>query len=365
MPQLMSNSIDSLTSHSSTEDLAACRDLLRDGSRSFYAASFLLPQRFRDPAIALYAFCRIADDAVDCAGDAPGAQTQAIDRLHDRLDRIYDGRPIDDSADRALADVVVRFAMPRQLLEALLEGFEWDAQGRCYEDLSGVYDYSARVAGTVGAMMAALMGARSTELVARACDLGVAMQITNICRDVGEDARNGRLYLPKQWMREAGIDPDTWLAQPVFSEALASVIQRLLDAADSLYRRSDAGIAGLPLGCRAGINAARYLYAEIGRQVEHQGLDSISRRAVVSASRKLQLLAPILGKAIFTAPYISAPALEETRFLVDAVVDSTPKPVMHRKLAVRTSGGLLRVLELLELVEQRERALTMRCGDLN
>jgi 15-cis-phytoene synthase len=358
MPQLISKSH---SAHASAADLTACRDLLRTGSRSFYAASFLLPQKFRDPAIALYAFCRIADDAVDCAGDAPGAQVQALAQLHDRLDRIYAGCPIDDPADRSLADVVVDFAMPKRLLDALLEGFEWDAEGRMYEDLSGVYAYSARVAGTVGAMMAALMGARSAEMVARACDLGVAMQLTNICRDVGEDARNGRLYLPKQWLREAGIDPDAWLAQPVFTPALAAVVQRLLQDADRLYQRSDAGIAGLSLGCRAGINAARYLYSEIGRQVERQGLDSISRRAIVPAPRKLRLLAPILSKALLTAAPLSAPALQETRFLVDAVVDATPPKATE----CPRSSGMLRVLELLAVLEEREQALNVRCSDVN
>lgn len=354
----MSDQRETTTCHATAADIAACRDLLRCGSRSFYASSFLLPQRFRDPAIALYAFCRIADDAIDCIEGDPVAQAEALAMLYDRLDRIYDGCPIDDPADRALADVVVRFAMPKRLLTALLEGFEWDAQGRRYDDLSGIYAYSARVAGTVGAMMAALMGARSADLVARACDLGVAMQLTNICRDVGEDARNGRLYLPRDWMREAGIDPDEWLREPVFNAALAGVIQRLLDAADELYQRSDAGIAGLPLGCRAGINAARYLYAEIGRQVERQGLDSITRRAIVSPQRKLQLLAPILGKAILTSRYVAAPALEETRFLVDAVVAATPQP----KHPASAAGGnrVIWVLELFEQLEERERAVDLR-----
>ena len=356
MPQRLSSQNDKKTTHATAADIAACRELLRCGSRSLYASSFLLPQRFRDPAIALYAFCRIADDAIDCVGDDPLLQADALEMLHDRLDRIYAGTPIDDPADRALADVVVEFAMPKRLLEALLEGFEWDAQGRRYEDLSGVYAYSARVAGTVGAMMSALMGARSEELVARACDLGVAMQITNICRDVGEDARNGRIYLPLSWVREAGVDPDEWLKDPVFNEAIASVIQRLLQTADALYQRSDAGIAGLPIGCRAGINAARYLYSEIGRQVERQGLDSISRRAVVPAPRKLQLLAPILGKAVLTARYVSAPALEETRFLVDAVVAATPRPTT----LTGVSGRVMWVLELFEQLEERERALNMR-----
>ncbi|QGU31813.1 phytoene/squalene synthase family protein [Thermochromatium tepidum] len=332
-------------------DIAVCRELLRGGSRSFYAASFLLPARFRDPAIVLYAFCRIADDAIDCVGDDPVLQAQALERLHDRLDRLYAGHPNDDPIDRALAEVVRKFAIPKRLFEALFEGFAWDAEGRRYEDLSGVYAYSARVAGTVGAMMAALMGARSEDLVARACDLGVAMQITNICRDVGEDARNGRIYLPLSWVREAGVDPDEWLKNPVFNEAIASVVRRLLQTADELYRRSDAGIAGLPLGCRAGINAARYLYAEIGRQVERQGLDSISRRAVVPVPRKLQLLAPILGRAVVSARPIDTPALEETRFLVDAVVAETP-----RRTPVGVGERVIWVLELFQQLEERERA---------
>ena len=355
MPQVSSSQNDVKKKHATPADVAACRELLRCGSRSFYASSFLLPQRFRDPAIALYAFCRIADDAIDTVGDDPVLQADALEMLHDRLDRIYAGQPIDDPADRALADVVVDFAMPKRLLEALLEGFEWDAQGRRYEDLSGIYDYSARVAGTVGAMMSALMGARSEELVARACDLGVAMQITNICRDVGEDARNGRIYLPLQWLRDEGVDPDAWLQNPVFNEAIASVVRRLLQTADALYQRSDAGIAGLPMGCRAGINAARYLYAEIGRQVERQGLDSISRRAIVPAPRKLQLLAPILGKAVVASRYVSAPPLEETRFLVDAVVEATPKAAL-----TGVGGRVIWVLELFEQLEERERAFGTR-----
>lgn len=347
------------TDHASPADITACRQLLRGGSRSFYAASFLLPQRIRDPAIALYAFCRVADDAVDCAGSEPGAQARALDELRDRLDRVYAGRPIDAYTDRALADVVESFVIPKALLEALLEGFEWDAQGRRFEDLSGLYAYSARVAGTVGAMMAALMGARTSQLVARACDLGVAMQLTNIARDVGEDAHNGRLYLPMQWMREAGIDPEAWLARPAFNDALASVIERLLRVADVLYVRSDVGIAGLPFGCRAGINAARYLYAEIGRQVERQGMDSVSRRAVVAGSRKVQLLAPILGTAVLSPRYVSAPPLEETRFLVDAVVYSGQRPQQETAPGRAGIGArVIWVLELFEQLEERERALT-------
>ncbi len=110
--------------------------------------------------------------------------------------------------------VVRRSPCRAPCLDALLEGFAWDAAGRRYDTLDDLLDYAARVAGAVGAMMAVLMGVRDPALLARACDLGVAMQLTNIARDVGEDARAGRLYLPLAWLREAGIDPDAFLADP-------------------------------------------------------------------------------------------------------------------------------------------------------
>ena len=104
-------------------------------------------------------------------------------------------------------------------------------------------------------MMTLVMGQRSPEIVARACDLGVAMQLTNIARDVGEDARAGRLYLPLSWLREVGIDPDAWMAKPVFNSQIAAVLRRLLDTADALYSRATFGIANLPATCRPGIGS--------------------------------------------------------------------------------------------------------------
>jgi phytoene synthase len=279
----------------SPADHAACRALIRCGSKSFFAASLLLPPKVRRPALALYGFCRLADDAVDndCRDNRCGDNDRGdnpLNRLRERLALAYAGRPEASAADRAFADVVGQYAIPRELPEALLEGFDWDTQGRRYEDIAQLEAYAARVAGSVGAMMACLMGAREPHLVARACDLGVAMQLTNIARDVGEDARAGRLYLPLSWLREAGIDPDEWMRKPVFTQPLAEVISRLLVAADALYERADVGIAGLPGECRRGIRAARLLYAEIGHELRRNGLDSVSRRAVVPPWRKLAVL---------------------------------------------------------------------------
>ena len=300
-----------------TYDLQALRSLMRGGSKTFFAASLLLPPRVRAPATALYAYCRLADDAIDLGCD-PFVEMQG---LRSRLDDIYAGRPVSDDADRALSQVVHHFALPRPLLDGLLEGFLWDAQGRRYETLADIQAYGARVAGTVGAMMALVMGARSSTVVARACELGVAMQLTNIARDVGEDARNGRLYLPRQWLREEGIDIDAWLRAPTFNPAIARCTQRLLDAAQTLYRRAEHGVAELPLDCRPAIQAARVVYAEIGHQLERQGLDSISRRAVVSGRRKVALIAVATGAAFLPPhhPVGDPKPLAAVQFLVDAV----------------------------------------------
>lgn len=332
-------------------DIAACRSLLASGSRSFHAASFLLPRSVREPASALYAFCRLADDAVDLGGNVE----DSIAALSARLDRVYRGKPLDHPADRALAIVVDCFAIPRELPAALLDGLAWDASGRRYHDVAELQAYAARVAGTVGVMMALLMDVRAPSLLARAADLGVAMQLTNIARDVGEDARAGRLYLPLEWLHDEGIDADEWLAAPRFSEALARVIAGLLDCADRLYLRADAGIARLPAACRPGIAAARLLYAEIGHELGKSGLDSVSRRTVVPVSRKIGLVAAALTRTASRDWEAVVPCLEQARFLIEAVGPLAP-------IASREGtnlkwwdfrGQALFVLDLFERLERR------------
>ncbi|WP_437877059.1 phytoene/squalene synthase family protein [Sorangium sp. So ce513] len=308
----------------SAADFAACKALLRKGSKSFAAAALLLPARVREPASAFYAFCRVADDAVDELGEhaTPAAAEAAVAALRERLARAAEGAPDDSPVDRALAHVMARHALPRAFIEALLEGFAWDAEGRRYETLPELNAYAARVAGAVGATMAALMGARATDALARACDLGVAMQLTNIARDVGEDAQRGRVYLPLTWMREAGIDPDRWLERPVFDERLGRIVARLLDEAEVLYRRADAGIPMLPRDCRAAILAARLIYADIGRVIARGGFDSVSARAVVSPGRKAWLvLRALVGSPAASGEgraHGAAPPLDEVRFLLEA-----------------------------------------------
>lgn len=220
--------------------------------------------------------------------------------------------------------------------------------------LDAVRAYGARVAGSVGAMMALVMGVRSAEASARACDLGVAMQLTNIARDVGEDARNGRLYLPRVWMREAGLDPDAWLADPKFDDRLGGVVERLLAEADRLYDRARPGVALLPRACRPAIHAAARIYRAIGQEAADAGWDTVSRRAVTSRRRKLALAAAGLADAAGSRNGYETPPLPETRFLVQAL---PPAPELEQDPSWwRVDAHWGRMIEILHDVSLRERA---------
>jgi phytoene synthase len=334
--------------HATLADRTVCRQMIRDGSKSFHAASKLLPADLRDPAYAVYAFCRIADDAVDDAE----AHADATERLRVRLDGIYEGAPRDHPVDRTLADVVSLHKLPRPLFDALIEGLEWDQAGRVYDTIEDLHAYSARVASAVGAIMTCLMGRRAPATLARACDLGVAMQLTNIARDVGEDARRGRVYLPTQWLRDEGLSRDGLIADPVFTPALGRVVARLLADADELYAASRCGIAGLPLACRPSINAARRLYAAIGDEIAANGYDSVSRRAVVPLRRKLSIAAVAAVEAYIPAGRACEDGLDATRFLVAAVREHGADDACA--MAEAESGAEWIVL-MLHALEERER----------
>lgn len=306
----------------SSEHIEECRRIIRAGSKSFYFASLLLPSQVRMAATALYAFCRETDDVAD----EPGATKASVVRLVDRLDCAYDGRPYDRAADRAFSEVVTHFDIPKEVPRALIEGFEWDVTGKRYKNLSDVIAYSARVAGTVGIMMSVVMGRRHATTLARACDLGVAMQLVNIARDVGEDARNGRVYLPSDWLQEAGIDPDSLKSDPQFTPELGSVVQRLLETAKSIYLRGMTGIADLPTSCRPGIRAAGMVYAEIGERVRENGYNSVDSRAYTSKGRKLGLMLRSAGNPFDLTTCDASPPLSEVAFLIDAAARDRDEP---------------------------------------
>jgi len=352
-------------------DLRDCKRLMRGGSKSFFAASRVLPAGVRESAMALYAFCRIADDAVDLienhgtnARPLAVEQQQALINLYRRLDAIYLDRPEDHPADRAFARLVHEHSLPKSLPLLLLEGFAWDAQGRRYHSIEALDDYAVRVAGSVGLMMAWIMGVRQPLVLASACEMGMAMQMTNIARDVGEDARAGRLYLPMQWLHEAGVDPQVWLRGPKFDRALASVVSRLLAHADALYRDAESAIEHLPRRCRPAIIAAGRIYAEIGRELERCALDSVNRRAVVGSVRKWRLMLSSLVRCLRPARRpLSGQATElaslpaSIRTVIEDLLQSGQLAWPSRPdRAVRGLAGLAEVFERLDALDRQQRA---------
>jgi phytoene synthase len=303
-------------------DLRVCTQSIRRGSKSFHIASLILPRSIRQAAHALYSFCRHSDDAID----EPGRGPDALARLRQRLDLIYEGRPLDHACDRAFGRLAHRHAIPKGIPSALLDGFAMDMSGRQYQTIAEVKDYAAGVAATVGLMMALIMGKDDRWTLARAADLGIAMQLTNIARDIGEDARNGRLYLPSDWLQEVGIDPQAFLAQPRFSPDLGFVVRRLLAEADHHYALGLAGIEHLPAACRHAIRTAAFTYQDIGRAIVANGYDSVTRRARTSLARKLALMAKAAGAAPSSRDALrramSAPADPSVTQLIESAVDA-------------------------------------------
>lgn len=280
-------------------DRLACRAWIKTHSKSFFLSSLLLPARVRQAAWALYAFCRRADDAVDDETSRSEA-LRKVDALRRRLDAAYGNATPDHPVDRAFTVVARRYAIPRALPEALLAGMEMDARGASYDTDEELLVYCFRVASTVGLMMTRVMGASDDVAWLRAADLGIAMQLTNIARDVGEDARRGRVYLPRALLAEVGLEPREVLGATQASPPLREAVKKLLERANAHYRAADLGVPLLPRGCRFAIASSRLIYSRIGDRIAANGYDSVTTRAHVSLAGKLALVARATG-ALFSS----------------------------------------------------------------
>ncbi|MFB2552391.1 phytoene/squalene synthase family protein [Ensifer soli] len=334
-------------------DLDRCSASIRRGSKSFHIASLLLPRGTRQAAHALYAFCRHSDDAVD----ARGRRADVLERLRERLDRLYAGTPSDHACDRAFARLVETHAIPKAVPVALLDGFEMDMTERRYRTIAEVKDYAAGVAASVGIMMALVMDTSEPWALSRAADLGLAMQLTNIARDVGEDLANGRLYLPEDWLAEAGVDIAAFRAAPRFTPEIGAVVARLLSEADRHYALAHAGIAALPADCRHAIRTAALTYREIGREIAGAGYDSLSRRARTSLPRKLAIMLaarrPVaLPEGLAAAARLAPPDPSVTALVAAAAGHSGARA----SAPPGGAGGLDRFATLLLDLERRARA---------
>jgi phytoene synthase len=266
------------------------------GSRSFAAAARLFDPATRRSVLMLYAWCRHCDDVVDGQelgfNAAPRETFDAAAKLaglREQTRRAYAGEAMHDPAFAAFQEVALRCVIPQRFAFDHLAGFAMDVEDAHYETIDDTLRYCYHVAGVVGLMMAAIIGVSEPRVLDRACDLGLAFQLTNIARDIVEDARIGRCYLPAAWLVDAGIPRDE-IALPRHRAALAQLAARLVDHAEPYYDSALAGIADLPLRSSWAIATARKVYRQIGVVVKQRGARAWDERAGTSKATKLRLL---------------------------------------------------------------------------
>lgn len=265
------------------------------GSKSFAAASRLFDRSTRQSVVMLYCWCRYCDDAVD--GQVLGHRSGTDEPLHDPAERIeqlrtltrlaYAGEPMIEPAFGAFQHVVRRHAIPTSLPLEHLAGFAMDVEGRRYRTIEETLEYCYHVAGVVGIMMAKVMGVHDRPALDRACDLGIAFQLTNIVRDIVEDAQFGRFYLPEDWLALEGI-PRTRVASPENRAGVARVAARMLNLAELYYDSAGCGLSALPLRSAWAIATARAIYRSIGQAVLARGTRAWDTRTVTSRGAKVR-----------------------------------------------------------------------------
>ncbi|MCB0403173.1 MAG: phytoene/squalene synthase family protein [Bdellovibrionales bacterium] len=281
-----------------------CRSVIKVGSKSFSLSAHLFGKEKRDGAFLLYGWCRYCDDEIDKASASETSEQlqRRLATLRELTEASYSSSPMSHPVFAAFQHVVHKYGIPRHYPFELLEGMAMDIRQEKYPDLDTVVLYAYRVAGCVGLMMAHVMGVSSDKALRHASDMGIAMQLTNIARDVYEDASMGRVYLPEVWLREEGIARDA-IREACNTPKLVRVVSRLLDVADGYYASGDAGLKYLSLRSACTVASARYVYAEIGNRVRMRGIHAWSTRTWVSLPRKLLVMCIGVMKVFLTRPF--------------------------------------------------------------
>lgn len=266
------------------------RATIERGSKSFAAATRLFEPGVRRDVMLLYTWCRHCDDITDGQAFGRGpletASLKTLERLRADSLAALGQAPSGGPPFEALAEVARRHPISTTLVEDHVRGFELDVRGWRPETLDDTLQYSYHVAGSVGIMMGLIMGVRDRDTLYRACDLGLAFQLTNIARDVVEDALAERCYLPTQWLEEAGLSvPD--LYDDNCAEKVFPMVRRLVEEAERYYQSAAIGMRALPRRAAWAIATARAVYRDIGRKIVRTGPDALGERIFTGKGRKL------------------------------------------------------------------------------
>ena len=281
--------------HRSQDVYGDARSILRSKGRTFALAARLLPAKTAQDATLLYAFCRNVDDLADNPTAGPSARTELVD-LRDQICAGSGNSPL----VREFLQMANRRGLSLVSVTKLIDGALSDlADTVLIKNSEQLIHYCYLVAGTVGEMMCPILGGTS-DLLPLASDLGIAMQLTNIARDIREDAMLGRQYVPADWIPTLSIDQLTAHSEQTQAE-LRLAVQRLLGMAESRYARARIGLARLPMKNRLGISVAADVYREIGRCIERSGCEVRRQRTVVPLHRKLVRTVRTLNRCLWAS----------------------------------------------------------------
>lgn len=265
-------------------------EVIQKHSRSFAVAARLLPVAIRQDVQRLYAWCRWCDDAVDSCDDQSIARGR-LKLLRSDVVRIYRGQQPHHRASAWLAELVEKYSISRELPLGLLDGMEMDLDLDQFRSEEELLRYCYHAAGVVGLMLCHIFGVTDPRAMRHAKSLGMAMQLTNIARDVREDSERNRCYLPKTWLPE-GVDGSS-------EQQIALAVKRALDLAEQYYEIGNAGIHYLPSGVRRPIRIASAVYREIGLEIRRTGYCVMQGRVVVPKTRFLTTVASAWSSGLF------------------------------------------------------------------
>ncbi|CAK8565492.1 unnamed protein product [Lathyrus sativus] len=279
-----------------------CGDVCAEYAKTFYLGTQLMTEERRKAIWAIYVWCRRTDELVD-GPNASHITPKALDRWEQRLTDVFEGRPY-DMYDAALSDTVTKYPVDIQPFKDMIEGMRLDLRKSRYNNFDELYLYCYYVAGTVGLMSVPVMGIApqskaSTESIYNAAlALGIANQLTNILRDVGEDARRGRVYLPQDELAKAGLSDDDIFRGRV-TDKWRNFMKGQIKRARMFFDEAEKGVSELSSASRWPVWASLLLYRQILDSIEANDYNNFTKRAYVGKAKKLLSLPVAFGIAFF------------------------------------------------------------------
>ncbi len=286
------------------EAYSYCKNISKKHAKTFYLASLFLPKKQQNPIFAIYALLRTVDDVVDMAEDKFQDGLITTDEISvmlegwkSRLKACYAGNVDNDPIMLAWQDTLKSYAIPIELPLDLMDGVAMDIEFKPFETFDELYVYCYKVAAVVGLMTSEIFGYREKQALEHAIELGIAMQLTNILRDVGEDVDRGRIYLPLEDLRRFNYSKEEFMQKRI-NNNFTNLMKFQIERARSYYRSSEKGIPMLERQSRFGVCISSINYGNILSAIEKNNYDVFSKRAYRSFYQKISTIPYVLYKTM-------------------------------------------------------------------